>query len=166
VAFKLPQSAEVILEHFAPHRAISLMSSPTAVLEKLGTIYSAFESPAQSYVLVTNAPSINIDPNNHAAVVHIDKNFPDSRGLLAREIYQHEIALISIHLRVQDRPSVSGGRQAGKNGFCQVGDSVDLSGGEAIEPDRLPLAGICPGNEEDALLHHREVTPAAQAVYE
>jgi hypothetical protein len=76
VAFELPQSAEVILEHFAPHRAISLMSSPTAVLEKLGTIYSAFESPAQSYVLVTNAPSINIDPNNHAAVVHIDKNFP------------------------------------------------------------------------------------------
>src|ERR1035441_2653900 len=55
-----------------------------------------------------------------------------SDRLLAREIHQHEIALISIHLRVQDRPSVSGGRQAGKNGFCRVGDSVDLSGGEAI----------------------------------
>jgi len=34
-----------------------------------GTVYSAFEAPAQSYAIAANAPAINIDPSNHASIV-------------------------------------------------------------------------------------------------
>ena len=44
-----------------------------------GTVYSAFESPAQAYAIVPNAPSINIDPSNHASVVHRDPRFADGK---------------------------------------------------------------------------------------
>src|SRR4029079_1193871 len=35
-----------------------------------GDLFSAFESPEQSFALVANAPAINIDPHNHATLVH------------------------------------------------------------------------------------------------
>ncbi len=34
-----------------------------------GKVYSAFETPKQSYALIPNAPAINIDAKNHATVV-------------------------------------------------------------------------------------------------
>src|SRR5215470_5701144 len=43
-------------------------SSPDAMLIGLaasnGNVYSAFETPVQSYAIVTNAPAVNIDPLN------------------------------------------------------------------------------------------------------
>src|SRR5262249_10999324 len=42
-----------------------------------GQVYSAFETPAQGYALVANAPGINIDEQNHAGVVHRDPARPD-----------------------------------------------------------------------------------------
>jgi exopolysaccharide biosynthesis protein len=44
-----------------------------------GNVYSAFEAPVQSYAIVTNAPAINIDPSNHADIVHIDARFEDGK---------------------------------------------------------------------------------------
>jgi hypothetical protein len=35
-----------------------------------GRVYSAFETPEQSFALVRNAPGLNIDRENHAAIVH------------------------------------------------------------------------------------------------
>lgn len=35
-----------------------------------GRVYSAFESPEQDYALLADAPGINIDRDNHAAIVH------------------------------------------------------------------------------------------------
>jgi Phosphodiester glycosidase len=35
-----------------------------------GRVYSAFEAPAQSFALVRDAPGLNIDRENHAAIVH------------------------------------------------------------------------------------------------
>jgi hypothetical protein len=35
-----------------------------------GRVYSAFESPEQSYALLADAPGLNIDPTNHASMVH------------------------------------------------------------------------------------------------
>ncbi len=35
-----------------------------------GRVYSAFESPEQDYALLKDAPAVNIDPDNHAAIVH------------------------------------------------------------------------------------------------
>jgi exopolysaccharide biosynthesis protein len=42
-----------------------------------GNVYSAFESPVQSYAIVTNAPALNIDPSNHASIVHDDAGQAD-----------------------------------------------------------------------------------------
>jgi hypothetical protein len=38
-----------------------------------GRTYSAFERPAQSFALVRDAPGLNIDRENHAAIVHRDR---------------------------------------------------------------------------------------------
>ena len=37
-----------------------------------GTVYSAFETPVQSYALVADAPALNIDGANRASIVHRD----------------------------------------------------------------------------------------------
>lgn len=61
-------------------------SSPNAMLIGLaasnGNVYSGFESPVQSYALVTNAPALNIDQFNHATIVHDDTNFADGKHIL------------------------------------------------------------------------------------
>ena len=44
-----------------------------------GKIYSAFEAPRQSYAIVRNAPAINLDPSNHASLVHKDTRFADGK---------------------------------------------------------------------------------------
>ena len=38
-----------------------------------GRVYSVFETPEQSFALVRNAPGLNIDRENHAAIVHRDR---------------------------------------------------------------------------------------------
>ena len=35
-----------------------------------GLVYSAFESPEQDYALLKDAPAVNIDQHNHAAIIH------------------------------------------------------------------------------------------------
>ena len=47
-----------------------------------GRVYSAFESPAQRYALVANAPALNIDRDNRASLVHWDPAQPDGRRVL------------------------------------------------------------------------------------
>lgn len=42
-----------------------------------GQVYSAFEAPFQNYALVTDAPALNIDATNQAAIVHRDPNVAD-----------------------------------------------------------------------------------------
>jgi exopolysaccharide biosynthesis protein len=37
-----------------------------------GRVYSAFETPEQNFALVTDAPALNIDAENHASIVHRD----------------------------------------------------------------------------------------------
>jgi phosphodiester glycosidase len=44
-----------------------------------GRVYSAFETPQQSFALVANAAGLNIDRENHAAIVHRDR--PEGAGL-------------------------------------------------------------------------------------
>ena len=48
-----------------------------------GNVYSAFETPEQSYAIVPNAPAINLDRSNHARIVHRDSRFAD--GMHVRE---------------------------------------------------------------------------------
>jgi hypothetical protein len=42
-----------------------------------GNIYSPFELPTQNYAIVRDSPAINIDPNNHASIVHRDPSYSD-----------------------------------------------------------------------------------------
>lgn len=49
-----------------------------------GTVYSAFETPVQSYAIVSNAPALNIDSANHAGIVHRDPGFADGRHVLEK----------------------------------------------------------------------------------
>jgi hypothetical protein len=61
-------------------------ASPDAMLIGLavsnGNVYSAFEWPAQAYAIVKDAPALNIDPWNDAAIVHRDLDFPDGTRVL------------------------------------------------------------------------------------
>jgi hypothetical protein len=47
-----------------------------------GKVYSGFESPIQSYAIVTNAPGLNIDSSNNVTIVHRDPNSADGMGVL------------------------------------------------------------------------------------
>ncbi len=49
-----------------------------------GRVFSAFEKPNQSYALVNYAPAVNIDPENHAGIVHYDPAFADGTHVLER----------------------------------------------------------------------------------
>jgi len=49
-----------------------------------GTVYSAFETPVQSYAIVSNAPALNIDSANHAGIVHRDPTFADGMHILEK----------------------------------------------------------------------------------
>jgi exopolysaccharide biosynthesis protein len=42
-----------------------------------GRVYSAFETPEQSFAIVEDAPAVNIDASNHATVVHRDRTQAD-----------------------------------------------------------------------------------------
>lgn len=44
-----------------------------------GRVFSACESPEQSFAIAADAPAINIDATNHASIVHCDASQPDGR---------------------------------------------------------------------------------------
>jgi exopolysaccharide biosynthesis protein len=60
-------------------------SDPNAMLIGLaasnGNVYSSFEAPFQSYALLADAPALNIDPSNHAGIVHDDTSFADGKHI-------------------------------------------------------------------------------------
>ena len=47
-----------------------------------GKVYSGFESPIQSYAIVTNSPGLNIDRSNNASIVHRDPASADGMDVL------------------------------------------------------------------------------------
>jgi exopolysaccharide biosynthesis protein len=61
-------------------------TSSTAMLIGLaasnGNVYSAYESPVQSYAIVADAPALNIDQSNRASVVHRNPDFSDGKHVL------------------------------------------------------------------------------------
>ena len=44
-----------------------------------GVVYSAFESPEQNFAIVSDAPALNIDRENHASIVHRDPSDPTGK---------------------------------------------------------------------------------------
>jgi exopolysaccharide biosynthesis protein len=49
-----------------------------------GRVYSAFEYPEQNFALLDNAPALNIDRRNRAAIVHRDPRRADGRHVRER----------------------------------------------------------------------------------
>src|ERR1041384_2612250 len=62
--------AQVVINchFFLPFPSSDLNAMLIGLAARDGNVYSAFEAPAQSYALVTNAAAINIDRENHASI--------------------------------------------------------------------------------------------------
>ena len=66
---------------FLPFPSKSPQANLVGFAASTGRIYSAFETPAQSYAIVPDAPAVNIDASNHAAIVHRDSGFADGKHI-------------------------------------------------------------------------------------
>ncbi|HTP32449.1 MAG TPA: phosphodiester glycosidase family protein [Bryobacteraceae bacterium] len=62
---------------FLPFPSTDLNAALVGFAASNGNVYSPFELPTQNYALVRDSPAINIDPNNHASIVHRDPAFSD-----------------------------------------------------------------------------------------
>ncbi|HEV7500195.1 MAG TPA: phosphodiester glycosidase family protein [Vicinamibacteria bacterium] len=88
-----------------------------------GNVYSAFESPFQSYAIVTNSPGLNIDSANQASIVHRDPNVAGG---------------VHVVENVQLWNALSGSGQIVTNGVTTIPEYKD-----ATHPD-APLDPIAP----------------------
>jgi exopolysaccharide biosynthesis protein len=100
-------------------------SDPNAMLIGLaasnGNVYSSFEAPVQSYAIVTDAPAINIDPSNHASIVHDNTSFADGKHV------QENVTLWN---------TIAGSAQIITNGVASIPTYLD-----ATHPDGLLTPG-------------------------
>lgn len=64
---------------FVPFPSTQVEADLVGIAASEGRVYSAFESPAQSYALVADAPGLNIDRENHPSIVRRDPTAPDGR---------------------------------------------------------------------------------------
>jgi hypothetical protein len=49
-----------------------------------GNVYSAFETPEQSYAIVDHAPGLNIDSANRASIVRVDRGYADGKHVIEK----------------------------------------------------------------------------------
>jgi hypothetical protein len=85
LAFLERQHAQVAINahFFLPFPSADTDAWVIGLAASEGRVFSAFESPEQNFALVADAPAINIDAVNHAAIVHRDPAHTD--GLHVRE---------------------------------------------------------------------------------
>lgn len=69
-------------EFFLPFPSTETTAYLVGLVASNGNVYSPFQVPTQSYAIVTNAPAINIDPNNIAGIVHADTSYADGKHTL------------------------------------------------------------------------------------
>ena len=67
---------------FLPFPSESTEASLVGFAASNGDVYSAFETPVQSYAIMSNAPALNIGPDNRAAIVHRDPAFGDGKHVM------------------------------------------------------------------------------------
>jgi hypothetical protein len=66
---------------FLPFPSDSPEASLVGFAASEGVVYSAFETPSQSYAIVSDAPALNIDASNRARIVHRDPAFDDGKHM-------------------------------------------------------------------------------------
>ena len=85
LAFLKQEHAQLAINahFFWPWPSDEPASSLVGIAASDGNVYSAFEHPIQRYAIVDDAPGLNIDRDNHAALVHRDPAYSD--GMHVRE---------------------------------------------------------------------------------
>ena len=77
---------------FLPFPSTSTAADLVGFAASDGTVYSAFETPTQSYAIVDHAPAIAFDRRNHARIVHCDTRFPDGKHLREKTVVWNALA--------------------------------------------------------------------------
>jgi len=83
-AFLTRQHAQIAINahFFLPFPSTDTEAWVIGLAASEGRVFSAFETPQQSYALVADAPALNIDRQNRASIVHRDITKPDGLHVL------------------------------------------------------------------------------------
>jgi len=81
VGFLSEEHAQIAVNahFFLPFPSTSSDAMLIGLAASNGNVYSAFESPVQSYAIIADAPALNIDQSNHVSVVHRNPDFSDGK---------------------------------------------------------------------------------------
>jgi hypothetical protein len=79
------------LHFFLPFPSDEIDANLIGLAASEGKVYSGCEEPVQSFAIVANAPAINIDRKNRAAIVHCDPKSPDGKRVVEKvEVWNME----------------------------------------------------------------------------
>ena len=115
-----------------------------------GKVYSGFESPIQSYAIVTNSPGLNIDRSNNASIVHRD---PASAG--GMDVLEN----------VELWNALAGSGQILTNGVKTIPEYTDATHpDELLTPGPVPPLGALPLTYTRAGRHWYDLSNARTAI--
>ena len=115
-----------------------------------GHVYSGFESPIQSYAIVTNSPGLNIDRSNNASIVHRDPGSADGMDVL------EDVELWN---------ALAGSSQILTNGVKTIPEYTDATHpDELLTPGPVPPLGPLPLTYTRAGRHWYDLSNARTAI--
>jgi len=115
-----------------------------------GKVYSGFESPIQSYAIVTNSPGLNIDKTNNASIVHRDPASADGMDVLES---------------VELWNALAGSGQILTNGVKTIPEYTDATHpDELLTPGPVPPLGSLPLTYTRAGRHWYDLSNARTAI--
>ena len=115
-----------------------------------GKVYSGFESPIQSYAIVTNSPGLNIDRSNNASIVHRDPGSADGMDVL------EDVELWN---------ALAGSGQILTNGVKTIPEYTDATHlDELLTPGPVPPLGTLPLTYTRAGRHWYDLSNARTAI--
>ena len=115
-----------------------------------GNVYSGFESPIQSYAIVTNSPGLNIDRSNNASIVHRDPASADGMDVL------EDVELWN---------ALAGSGQILTNGVKTIPEYTDPTHlDELLTPGPVPPLGTLPLTYTRAGRHWYDLSNARTAI--
>ena len=115
-----------------------------------GKVYSGFETPIQSYAIVTDSPGLNIDGSNNASIVHRDPSSADGMDVLEN---------------VELWNALAGSGQILTNGVKTVPEYTDATHPDALlTPGPVPPLGSLPFTYTRAGRHWYDLSNARTAI--
>jgi hypothetical protein len=115
-----------------------------------GKVYSGFESPIQSYAIVTNSPGLNIDRSNYASIVHRHPDSADGMDVLEN---------------VELWNALAGSGQILTNGVKTIPEYTDATHpDELLTPGPVPPLGPLPLTYTRAGRHWYDLSNARTAI--